>query len=580
MQNNYSGKMSLRPFLESVKNSCENMTKEDLVDFVMYYAETVPVKGRIDFLDNIASFSNSGTIPEFDETIIDKISDLKDEIRTRYESIEDGSFYEESEWNYKYNYHNKYNNYYDDEEPDCFSDEQKEEMEEYFNQADAFFLSGELAEASSIYSGLYSIFNNDDSFYGPDESYIDIEHRETRARYLRCIYDTSNQTDRVKNLLAEINIHASLSDYHYKLYDGDDPLLVDIEDAKMEELPDKSDFLNDWIEILAEYETNRAHLLLLEATNMKEGINGVQRLARKWKDRQPRGYLFWINILINREEWNKVIDSAREALSVVPCNYLRGVIACEMINAGIKIQEDQIVLEGKRELFYSVPEEKNLIDLLKEAKKQNASNIEINSVLSYLGKYKEEKKDLEIKILMMKGALSEAFLKNNRADALGWSYSSKSVAILFAGVLSALIIKNIHEAEIIKLILKRYTEAGESYSFTAETYNDADLFMFNEILEGLKKISITDEQESQYFAWIEGLGKKRIESIVSNKHRKSYNKAAEILCGLAECFILLNKKQVGLNLIHEYRDEKYNRYPAFKRELQSILTRSNILRQL
>ena len=567
MKDYYNGKMSLRPFLESIKSRCENMAREDLTGFIMYYAENVPAKGRIDFLDNIASFSNAETIPEFDETLIDKISDLKDEVKARCESIEDGSFYDENEWNY-----------YDDEEPDYFSDEQKEEMEEYFNQADSFFLSGELAEAYSIYKELYSIFNNEDNFYGQDESSIDIEHRETRARYLRCIYETSKPAERATKLLKEIDIHAPLSDYRYDVYENDDPLLLDIEDAKLEELPGKKEFLIDWIELVTGYGTDRANILLLEAAYIKDGIDGVQELARKWKGRQPRGYLFWINILKDQKDWNKVIDTTREASSVITFNYLRGVIAREMINAGEKTQDDQIILEGERELFYSVPEEKYLIVLLKEAKRQKILNVEISNVLSYLGNYEEGKKDLEIKVLMIKGDLSEAFLKVKRANVLGWSYSHKSVAILFAGVLSALVIENIQEAEIIKIILKRYTETGESYSLTADTCNDTGPFMFHEILKGLKNSPIDSGQRTRYIAWVTNLGTKRIESIVSNKHRKSYNKAAEILCGLAECFILLNKKQTGLDLIYEYRNEKYNRYSAFRRELKYVLSKSTILK--
>ncbi len=558
--------MSLRPFLKSIKSRCENMAREDLTGFIMYYAENVPAKGRIDFLDNIASFSNAETIPEFDETLIDKISDLKDGIEARWESIEDGTYYDDNDWDYY------------DEEPDYFSDEQKEEMEEYFNQADSFFLSGELVEACSIYKELYSIFNKENSFYGLDESSINIEHRETKARYLRCIYETSNPTERAKNLLKEIDIHAALSDYRYDVYENDNPLLTDIEDAKLEELPGKRKFLIDWIELLTGYGTDRAHILLLEAVYIKDGIDDVQALARKWKGRQPRGYLFWINILIDQKDWNKVIDTAREAASVITFNYLRGVIALEMINAGEKIQDDQIILEGKRELFYSVPEEKHLIIFLKEAKRQKVLNAEISNVLSYLGNYEEEKKDLKIKVLMIKGDLSEAFLKVKRADVLGWSYSYKSVAILFAGILSALVIENIQEAEIIKIILKRYTETGESYSSTADRYNDTDPFMFHEILEGLKNSPIDGAQRIRYITWVKNLGKKRIESIVSNKHRKSYNKAAEILCGLAECFILLNKKQTGLDLIYEYRDEKYFRYSAFRRELKFVLSKSTILK--
>ena len=217
------------------------------------------------------------------------------------------------------------------------------------------------------------------SFYGQDESSIDIEHRETKARYLRCIYETSDPVERAKNLLKEIDIHAPLSDYRYDIYENDGPLLVDIEDAKLEELPGKREFLIDWIELLTGYGTDRANILLLEAANIKDGIDGVQELARKWKGRQPRAYLFWINILKDQKDWNKVIGTAREAFSVISFNYLRGVIAREMINAGEKTQDDQIVLEGKRELFYSVPEENNLIIVLKEAKRQNILNIEISN---------------------------------------------------------------------------------------------------------------------------------------------------------------------------------------------------------
>jgi hypothetical protein len=35
----------------------------------------------------------------------------------------------------------------------------------------------------------------------------------------------------------------------------------------------------------------------LETVHRLEGISGVSRLARKWKNSQPQGYLFWLNIL-------------------------------------------------------------------------------------------------------------------------------------------------------------------------------------------------------------------------------------------------------------------------------------------
>lgn len=563
MHNYNNEKISLRPFMESIKHSCKNTTKEELIDFILYYAENIPAKDRIDFLDNISSFSDAETIPLFDETIMDKFSDLKDAIDTRWESIEDGTYYDDNGWDY-----------YGDE-PDFFSEDQKEEIEKYFSRADSLFLAGKFSEAQDIYKELYSLMGDENDSYSLYELSVDIEHRETRARYYRCIYETSAPGERAGNLLEEMNIFTLLNDYRFETFEKYEPLLRDIEDAGTGKLPGKQKFLVDWVELLADKETDRANILLLEAVYLKGGIDGVQALARKWKGRQPRGYLFWINIYVEKEAWNKVIDIAKEALSVLPLSELRGIIAGKLIEAGVKLDNVQIVLEGKRELFYSIPEEENFIGLIKEAKQQDAKDLEIENVLLYLENDKENDRELEIKVLLIKGDLFEAFSKVSRVYALGWSYTRRTSAVLFAGVLSALVIKNIQDAEIIKLILGQYTII-RTYSF-GEEETEADSFLFHEILEGLKKNRINDQQQKKYIAWVENLGKKRIDQIVSNKYRKSYSKAAEVLCGLAECFILLGNSKKGLDLIHEYRNVKYSRFSAFRSELKLVLSKSRII---
>lgn len=571
MENTFNPKISLRPFLESIKKICADMTRENLADFIIYFAETIPAKERVDFLDNIMSFTDLRKIPDFDETIIDQINDLKDEIKERIRSIEDGSYYDVYE-NDQYDW-----NYYD-ENPVYLTEEQKEDMEKYFDAADNLFLAGKLNEAMEVYKELYSFLDNDTDYYGDSEINLDIEHRETRARYCRCIYETSGSGERAGKVLSAININAPLSTHNFEIHENEYPLLIDIINAKMGDLPEEKIFLVHWINLLKEYDTDRANILLLEATFLKEGPGGVKKLAREWKIKQPRGYLFWIHIKKSEEDWTEVVTIAREALHGLPFHKLRGLIAKELIYAGEKLKEKNIILEGKRELFYSLPDENNLITFMEEAIRQNKRTVEIENVLSYFQKYNKKITDLEIKILLMKGDLHQTFVKAHNTDFSEWSYGDRPGAVLFAGILAGLVKDYIQEAIIIKLILKRYSGVREVYNFTDEDDDTGiNYFLYNEIMAGLKNVIITDVQKKNYIHWAENTGRNRIENIVSNKYRKSYNKAAEVLCGLAECFYLLGEKKRGLELICEYRDNVYNRYPAFKREVRSVLAKSKII---
>lgn len=565
MEDLINPKMLLKPFLESIKHACKNMSKEDLIDFILFYAENLHAKDRVVFLDHIYSFSNSEFLPEIDKNIFDEIQDLKDEVKERIESIEDGSYY------------GNYDNYdnYNDSEPDYLSEGQKEQIKRYFREADKLFIAKKLEQAKNIYRELYSFFSNEQDLYGINEFDVNIEHRETRARYCRCVYETEKSSIRVEKFLQAININAPLSDLEFNIYDNIYPLFSDVKNTSLKELKNEDAFLEEWIEVLKNYDSKRAHVLLLEAVHLKKGLNGVLNLARKWKSKEPRGYLYWLNIKKEEKDWNEIVKIAKESLSELPLNELRGVIAEELLNAGKEINNDDIILQGNREFFYSVPDEKSLISLIQEAKKQEVKNIELDKVISFLEK-KEDTKCLKIKALLMRGELQKSFEIAKNIDTLGWSYSNEAGGVLFAAILTTLVKKDIENSEIIKLILKRYTLTSYKYSFSTD-YDEVDKALLQEIIIGLKDIKLSQQEIQKYIGWAENIGRKRIEAIVSNKHRKSYVKAAEILGGLSECFIILGHNQKGINLIIEYRDDKYNRYPAFKSELYEVLSTSKII---
>lgn len=71
--------------------------------------------------------------------------------------------------------------------------------------------------------------------------------------------------------------------------------------------------------------------------------------------------------------------------------------------------------------------------------------------------------------------------------------------------------------------------------------------------------------------------KKRIDHIVSNKHRNAYARVAQVLCSLAETYKVMDQDNKARRLIDHY-NKKYNRFSAFKREVNTAMRSSVLLK--
>ena len=136
------------------------------------------------------------------------------------------------------------------------------------------------------------------------------------------------------------------------------------------------------------------------------------------------------------------------------------------------------------------------------------------------------------------------------------------------------------DANTIKHVLKRYAD-DEIDRFPSlskpEEQAKENIYVSDEILKGIKNAVISGEEDMKYLSWAVNIGKRRIEQIVSNKYRKAYIRAAEVLVALAECFLLKGEREKSRNIVEEFRDQKYNRYSAFRREVNAVLSASSLL---
>ena len=318
--------------------------------------------------------------------------------------------------------------------------------------------------------------------------------------------------------------------------------------------------------------------LLLEAVNRLEGINGVSRLAKKWKNSQPQGYLFWLNILKRENDQKGIIRVSAEGLTAIKQGRSRERVAEFMIHAAKELNDARHILLGKRERFFSFMNYQNLLDLVDEATTQGKRDSELDAVIKFFKARKaiDEEKELYTKTLLMAGNLNSALALAKKEKSVGWSYGSNA-GVVFGSVLSVLA-GHSEKAGTLKTLLRDYANKRSVYSERFSIDNGKSTSFYDEIIKGLKQNKETKAQTAEYLSWAEKIGKKRIEHIVSNKHRRAYERAAQVLGSLAEAYAATGNKSKAIKILHKYYNEKYYRFSAFRREVKAVVMDSDILR--
>ena len=574
--------LALKPYLEAVEKSCQKLSHEELSDVIRTVAQDVAPRERSAFLTRLESrLEPSDEVPvetDLDDELLERIRDLKSEISERQTAIEDGSYYEE---------YDEYNGYdYYDEEIETLTDEQREELATLFAETDHLFLAGELELAEQAYRLLLNMFGSvgpeedddeeDEFYYSMSESDIEINWRETRARYCRCVYETCSPDKRADRMCQGMQAHVNMFESRYAPSEVAYPMLRDVVDAKPGELAGLDAFLPAWQQSLKEYGSHRACVLLLEAIQWSQGLEGVIREVRRRK--MPVGYVYWLEQRVAEQTWPDVGSIAQEALENMPHGQLRAQVAEILSTAGAETGNDALVLQGKQEQFYSTPSDSTLAALIAEADEQQIRTEILEQALNFL-EQQESVAALTIKASLMLGRLEEASQLVDMDKALGWTYGATGLGVFFGGILTALTHSD-DRGVTIAALLQRYSGTQLAYypGISMAQAQKSPPSLVQQIQQGLHDISLDDAEQERWFALAKTMGGGRIDGIVSNKHRNAYDRAAQVLGALMECCILNDDQAQARSLLNTYRNEKYRRYSAFRKELDQIIRNSAVLR--
>ena len=306
----------MKEFAQQIENLCGEMNKDELTGFIKYHTRFYTAEKRSQFLEELSNFSLGSPMKELDDSTFEQLEELRDDILEYRESI-DGILY--------------YDEYNQEVIPNAVLDVHISILRKFFHHSDELFLSGSLEAARMLSSRLF-YFLSEDEYLEERVDQIFEDRRETTARYFRSVYESAPLKIRHRVLLD------SMLTVSGETYDEDEPTLHDIISTREEEFSDYEEFMKSWCYLLAGGYAEREQVLLLEAMHMTRGIEGVIHLAQHWKEKQPRGYLYWIDILMQQEQWEQAVDASREALSALPAGTaLRHIAASRMGEAASRL---------------------------------------------------------------------------------------------------------------------------------------------------------------------------------------------------------------------------------------------------
>ena len=329
-----------------------------------------------------------------------------------------------------------------------------------------------------------------------------------------------------------------------------------------------------------------------EAVLLHGGIPALAEFARQKGKKEPEFYVDWIAALEKNGDVQEMLKAAREGLVAIPegCT-IRARIAEGLIRAGTRLKDTDAQLHGWHEAFHSDPSLRYLLNLLMLSENCGNFKKEIDEAIDRLDtllkkprKYRTSffsedddpaetftTKSLSAAAYLSGGRFEEALRLCDREGALGWSFTNNPKGLVLPFFLKLLTHgkKGSHSPNVEHL----WSDAIENLvmgDFSSRNLSDQFQQIIGKVFDS---IHLTPEEKEKHRKWCIREAGRRIDAIVSAKHRKSYHKAAGLLIATAEMLVVQSMISEAFDLIKKYR-EKYKQFSAFTRELRKIVERS------
>ena len=568
-------KLSLKAFWDAVEQRLTACSTEELRAIVRALAQATPPPERQAFLNTLQPVAATAAVVQHEpasEALLADIDTLVDELQEALEGADD--------WDE-----------YDDEDSLGPYEEFVEPLTVLFDRAAVACDAGNVALARTAYDNLFEALSLEDD-YGRGvqaENLQDVDMGEARARYLRAVYDTEPPTHRPAVLFdALLEARSWLS--------GPRPMFDDIIQITPQPLSDQEQFWLDWIAFLRPQSSSDADAWLREAVRLSQGTTGLATLARTEGVQRPRAYLDWCAALAAEGNHQAVLAAAQEALRALPEPLpIRAAVADYLCAAALHLYDTAALRVGRWEAFVAKPTLARLLDVWEVTPTGTERTGRMHQAAQHMqqalahppGQVMHVWEDaLESPVWPDKSVLAHAYFLAGEWDAayqlaapeqvLGWRSSHNPQGL----VVSCFLVQQSGTSPgklPPNLAQLWHWELQNSTGFVAWHSTDtgeASLLtrLQHAYMEYLPETSLPSDQQADMLAWCLDVAQRRIDAIVSNQHRGSYDKAALLLAACAELLRLLDKAQEAAALLDDVR-QRFPRHRAFQTELQAAVRR-------
>jgi hypothetical protein len=568
-------KLSLKAFWNVIEQRLTTCSAEELRAIVRALAQAIPPTERQAFLATLQPVAATAAVLQQEsahEALLEDIDTLADELQ---EAMEEAEGWDE----------------YDEEDSLGPYEEFVEPLAILFGRAAAAFDASNITLARTAYHNLFEALSLEDD-YGRGvraENLQDVDMGEARARYLRAVYDTEPLAHRPVVLFGEmLEVRSWLS--------GPRPMLDDLIQISPQPLPDQEQFFLDWIAFLHTQSGNDADAWLRETVRLSQGTAGLETLARTEGMQRPRAYLDLCAALQAEGNHHAALAAAQEALRVLPEPLpIRAAVADYLCAVALHLHDTEALRVGRWESFVAKPTLARLLDVwevtptgLERTRRMHQAAQHMQHALAHPpSQVMQVREDgIESPVWPDKSVLAHAYLLAGDWGAahqlaapeqvLGWSSSHNPQGLVvscFLIQMSGLLPGKLP----LNLTHLWHWELQNSTGFVAWHSTDtgeASLLtrLQRAYMESLPAASLPSDQEAGILVWCLEVAQRRIDAIVSNQHRGSYDKAALLLAACAELLRLRGQAQEAAALLDEVR-QRFPRHRTFQTELQAAVQR-------
>jgi hypothetical protein len=578
-------KMSLKAFWEAVEERLAACSADELRAILRTMAWETPPSEREIFIARLEPVEEEAVTASQLIQQGDLLAEIEDLAREMEHTSQEADHWEgRHEWDdyYDYDGEDSLGPYRDLVEP----------FVELFDRAAAAFDYGEFSLARAAHERLFELLEIEDD-YGRGVSLSDlpnVEADEAIARYLRAVYETEETARRPQMLWHRMQM---VEDWLFRFR----PMVSDLIQISPRPLPDREQFLADWIAFLRTQQApsgGTADAWLREAVGLAQGPSGLEALARAEGQTRPRAYLDWFTALEREGQYQEVVAAAQEALQALPARLpIRAAIADHLCAAAAQLDQPEILRLGRWEAFAAKPTLSRLLDLWDVTEEEAERTALMQRAVKYMRDYRAnpparreemliDGDGLEKRVRIDASTLAHACLLASDWDAahqlaaqgnvLGWSSSESHQGLVVAAFLVLLAGQPL---EALPSNLAEFWQASLTYSAGSWSWEYAQETAIHERLtrtytERFATAALSAGQQKRFLPWCLKVAQERVNAIVSNQYRGSYDKAAVLTVACAEMLRLRDNETAADKLVNGVRG-RFPRHSAFQREIKNAL---------